>query len=76
MASSSRRRASWFRAAPLCHEWHLAGIDAGLKERESDPLEVRLGEATRRIGELVMENELLRKERQARNPLVNRRSSK
>ena len=47
-----------------------------LKERENDPLEARLGEATRRIGELVMENELLRKERQARHPLVNRRSWK
>jgi hypothetical protein len=60
-------------------EWReraLAGIDAGLKERENDPLEAKLGEATRRIGELVMENELLRKERQARHPLVNRRSSK
>jgi len=53
-----------------------AGIDAGLKDRENDPLEAKRGEATRRIGELVMENELLRKERQARHPLVNRRSSK
>ncbi|CAN7473481.1 hypothetical protein LJR034_003078 [Caballeronia sp. LjRoot34] len=38
-------------------EWRehaLAGIDAGLKERENDPLEAKLGEATRRIGELVM----------------------
>ena len=60
-------------------EWRdraLAGMDAGLKERENDPLEAKLGEASRRIGELVMENELLRKERQARHPLVNRRSSK
>jgi hypothetical protein len=54
----------------------LAGIDAGLKERENDPLEAKLGEATRRIGELVMEVEILRKERQARHPLGNRRSSK
>lgn len=60
-------------------EWReraLAGMDAGLKERESDPLEAKLGEATRRIGELVMEVEILRKERQARHPLGNRRSSK
>ena len=60
-------------------EWRaraLAAIDAGLKERENVPLEARLGEATRRIGELVMENELLRKERQVLHPLVNRRSSK
>jgi hypothetical protein len=60
-------------------EWReraLAGMDAGLKERENDPLEAKLGEASRRIGELVMENELLRKERQVRHPLVKRRSSK
>src|SRR5882762_10002125 len=40
-------------------EWRdraLAGMDAGLKERENDPLEAKLGEATRRIGELVMES--------------------
>ncbi|MEX3527166.1 MAG: hypothetical protein VB143_07650, partial [Burkholderia sp.] len=47
-------------------EWRdrgaLAGMDAGLKERENDPLEAKLGEATRRIGELVMEVEILRKE--------------
>jgi len=55
----------------------LAGMDAVLKERENDPLEARLGEATRRIGELlVTEVEILRKERQARHPLANRRSSK
>jgi hypothetical protein len=47
----------------------LAGTDAGLKEPENDPLEAKLGEATRRIGELVMEVEMLRKERQARHPL-------
>jgi transposase len=38
-------------------EWRghaLAGIDAGLKERENDPLEAKLDEATRRVGELVM----------------------
>jgi hypothetical protein len=28
-------------------------MDAGFKERENDPLEARLGEATRRIGELA-----------------------
>jgi hypothetical protein len=36
----------------------LAGMDAGLKARQNDPLEGKLKEATRRIGELVMENEL------------------
>jgi hypothetical protein len=54
----------------------LAGIEAGLKERENDPLEKQLDEANRRIGEWVMEVEILRKERQARRPLVGRRSSR
>lgn len=54
----------------------LAGIDVGLKERENDPVEKQLDDANRRIGELVMENEILRKERQAKRPLVGRRSSR
>lgn len=52
----------------------LAGIDAGLKERETDPVVKQLDEANRRIGELVMEVEILRKERQAKHPLAGRRS--
>ena len=54
----------------------LAGIDVGLKERENDPVEKQLDDANRRIGELVMEVEILRKERQAKRPLVGRRSSR
>jgi transposase len=54
----------------------LAGIDAGLKERESDPVASQLDDANRRIGELVMEVEILQKERRARRPLVGRRSSR
>ena len=54
----------------------LAGIDAGLKERENDPVEQQLDEANRRIGELVMEVEILQKERRAKRPLVGRRSSR
>jgi hypothetical protein len=54
----------------------LAGIDAGLKERENDPLARQLDEANRRIGELVMEVEILQKERRAKHPLVGRRSSR
>ena len=54
----------------------LAGIDAGLKERENEPVEQQLDEANRRIGELVMEVEILQKERQAKHPLVGRRSSR
>ncbi len=54
----------------------LAGIDAGLKEREHDPVEQQLNEAKRRIGELVMEVEILRKERQTSRPLARKRSSR
>lgn len=60
-------------------EWRdraLAGMDVGLKERENDPVEKQLDDANRRIGELVMEVEILRKEREARRPLVGRRSSR
>ena len=48
-------------------EWReaaLAGMDSGLKERQSDPLEARLNEAMRRVGELTMEIEILHKERE------------
>ena len=51
-------------------------MDTGLKERENDPLEKSLDEARRRIGERVMENDILRKERQVRRPLAGRRSSR
>ena len=59
-------------------EMALAGMDAGLKERHGDPLEARLNDAMRRVGELSMENEILHKERerQARPPLAARKSSK
>jgi transposase len=54
----------------------LAGIDAGLKERENDPVARQLDDANRRIGELVMEVEILHQERQAKRPLSGRRSSR
>ncbi len=56
-------------------ECALAGMDAGLKARHNDPLEAKLNEATRRVGELVMENEILRREREVRRPLGRKRSS-
>jgi hypothetical protein len=54
----------------------LAALDAGLRERGDDPLTRQLDEAKYRIGELSMEIEILRRERQARRPLVVRRSSR
>ena len=60
-------------------EWHdraLAGIEVGLKEREDDPVEKPLDEASRRIGERIMEVGILRQERQVQRPWVGRRSSR
>ena len=54
----------------------LAGIDAGLSERENDPLVNQLDDAGRRIGELVIEVEILQKERRAKRPLFGRGSSR
>ena len=58
-------------------EWRqrgLAGIDDGLRERDDDPTERELAAAHRRIGELSMENELLRARQEKRGPLARRRS--
>lgn len=44
-------------------EWHrraVGGMEASFKDRENDPLKKDLDVAKRRIGELSMENELLR----------------
>lgn len=38
----------------------LHGLEESLKEREGDPLQAQLAEVNRRLGELMMENELLR----------------
>ena len=54
----------------------LAGMDAGLKEREGDPIADQLGAAMRRIGELSMENELLRARIERPGPLAVRRSKR
>lgn len=58
-------------------EWRqraLAGIDAGLRERDDDPNERALAEAHRRVGELNMEIELLRARLEKPGPLARRRS--
>ena len=54
----------------------VSGIDEALKDRTGDPLLVELDAAKRHIGELSMENELLRRERDLRRPLPGRRSWK
>lgn len=54
----------------------LAALDSGLRERGDDPLTRQLDAAMHRIGELTMEIEILRREREARRPLTLRRSSR
>jgi transposase-like protein len=54
----------------------LAGLDAGLKERDGDPVSDQLDAAMRRIGELSMENELLRTRIERPGPLAGRRSKR
>jgi hypothetical protein len=51
-------------------------MEVGLKERDGDPLEKPLDDANRRIGELIMDIEILHKERQVKRPLAHRRSSR
>ena len=60
----------------LWKEKALAGLDAGLKEREGDPLQNQLDAAMRRIGELSMENELLHARIERPGPLGGRRSKR
>jgi transposase len=50
-------------AASHIEKWHqrvIQGMELALKERENDPLQKDLDLAKKRIGELSMENELLR----------------
>jgi transposase len=50
-----------------------AALDGALKERETDTITGELATAMRRIGELSMENELLRSRMERPGPLVRRR---
>jgi transposase len=51
-----------------------AALEGALKEREADPADGQLAAALRRIGELSMENELLRARIERPGPLARRRS--
>lgn len=60
-------------------EWHqkaLQGMEAALKAREGDPLAAELDAAMKRIGEITMENELLREKARRAHPLASRRSKR
>jgi hypothetical protein len=52
----------------------LGAIETSLRERGSEPLQAELDEAHQRIGELSMENELLRARCKTAGPLPWRRS--
>jgi len=59
-------------------EWRekaLYGMEAGLKERECDPLRLELDRTLKKVGELSMKVELLEREREivTRRPLPKRR---
>lgn len=56
----------------------LVGMEGALKQRDSDPLAEELKAAKYQIGELTMEVEILRKEREIvlRRPLAKGRSRK
>ena len=51
-----------------------AALEGALKEREGDPADGQLAAAMQRIGELTMENELLRTKMERPGPLARRRS--
>jgi hypothetical protein len=55
----------------------LAAIDAGLKERDGDPLQAELDSVLKRVGKLTVEKELLEEKigrLEAGRPLARRRS--
>ncbi|MBE7558157.1 IS3 family transposase [bacterium] len=52
------------------------GIDLALKDRTGDPLQTELDAAKRHIGEVSMENELLRRQLDQYRPFGQRRSRK
>jgi transposase len=50
-----------------------AALESALRERETDPADSQLAAAMQRIGELSMENELLRAKMERPGPLGRRR---
>jgi transposase len=54
----------------------LLGIESGLRERDGDPLKKELEAALKRIGEITMENELLKAKADKQGPFGKRRSRK
>ncbi len=64
-------------AVHVLNEWReeaLITLEEGFKQRASDPNDKLLSRAKEQIGELSMENELLRKRVEKKGPFVLRRS--
>jgi len=61
-------------------EWRdqaMFGMDAGLRTRKTDPLQLQLDQVHRRLGEALMDNELLRERHRRQGiPLPRGRSKK
>jgi transposase len=54
----------------------ILGMESGLRERGDDPLKKQLDAAMKRIGEITMENELLKAKVENQGPFGKRRSRK
>ncbi len=64
-------------ASHRLHEWReeaLINLEEGFKQQASDPRGAQLSRAKEKIGELSMENELLKKRVEKKGPFVLRRS--
>ncbi len=57
-------------------EQAIAGIEASLKKRNTDPLQLQLDKAKKHIGELIMDNELLKERAQRQESLFQSRRRK
>lgn len=65
--------------AYILDEWRqqvVQGMESCLKSRDNDPLSNELDKAMQRIGELSMENELLKERCRKQGPLLRGRSKK
>lgn len=63
----------------VINEWReeaLINLEEGFKKRVNDPKDAQLSRAKEQIGELSMENELLRRKIEKKGPFVQRRSKK
>lgn len=63
----------------IISEWKeqaLAGIEASLKRKNTDPLQLQLDKAKKHIGDLIMDNELLKERAQRQEALFQSRKRK